>query len=134
MDYVLSALDGANSNYYVPGSYPCANNTKYFWIDTLHTITNYRIKNSNTQSGKEDMFFNTTSTLSGYLPDAIYYCYFVPSTAYNTWTAHYKIFKSIHDFEGAFIQNIMGNFLSFIDIYNKTAIAAKNGDFLTCIY
>jgi hypothetical protein len=58
----------------------------------------------------------------------------VPSTAYKNWQAHYKTFKDIHDFEGAFIQNIMGNFLSFIDIYNKTTIAAENGDYMTVVF
>ena len=83
--------------------------------------------------GSEDVIFNTTATLSGYLPDAIYYCYFVPSTAYRVWTAHYQTFYNLQDFEGAFIQNIMGNLLSFIDIYNKVYVAAENGDYLTVV-
>jgi hypothetical protein len=29
-DYILAALEGLDSEYYVPGSYPCGNNTKYF--------------------------------------------------------------------------------------------------------
>ena len=28
----------------------------------------------------------------------------------------------------------MGNFLSFMDIYEKTEVAAENGDFLTVVY
>lgn len=50
------------------------------------------------------------------------------------WTDHYKTFLSLGDFEAAFIQNIMGNFLSFIDIYNRTLIAAEGGDFRTVVY
>jgi hypothetical protein len=80
------------------------------------------------------VFFNSTATLSGYLPDAIYYCYFVPGTAFSTWTKHYKTFYNLKDFEAGFIQNLMGNFLSFIDIYEKTEIAAENGDFLSVVY
>ena len=80
------------------------------------------------------MFFNFSSTLSGYLPDTIYYCYFVPGTASRTWNNHYKHFYNLKDFEGGFIQNIMGNFLSFMDIYEKTEVAAENGDFLTVVY
>ena len=49
------------------------------------------------------------------------------------WTAHYGEFESLQDFEGAFIQNIAGNMLTFIDIYNKTVIASRNGDFLIVI-
>lgn len=33
IDYILSALDGLNSDNYVPNSKTCANNTKYFQID-----------------------------------------------------------------------------------------------------
>lgn len=135
MDYVMSALDGANGEYYVPGTFPCANNTKYFEIDATRTTTNFQYKPQafDTLQGSEDVVFNTTATLSGYLPDAIYYCYFVPGTAYRLWTAHYQTFYNLQDFEGAFIQNIMGNFLSFIDIYNKVYVAAENGDFLTVV-
>ena len=41
MDYVMSALDGFNGEKYVPGSFPCANNTRFFERDTTHMITNY---------------------------------------------------------------------------------------------
>jgi hypothetical protein len=40
----------------------------------------------------------------------------------------------LQDFEAGFIQNIMGNFLSFIDIYNRTLIAAENGNFEIVVY
>lgn len=102
----------------MPGSYACGNNTKYFHIDVQHTVTKWETTSRATYDGKIDVTFNTTATLSGYLPDAIYYCYFVPEDTKEMWTEHYKTFIDIHDFEGAFIQNIMGNFLTFIDIYN----------------
>ena len=94
MDYVMSALDGFNGEYYVPGSFACANNTRYFERDATHMITNYQLRPDafNTLDGGENVVFNTTGTLSGYLPDAIYYCYFLPSTAYRLWTAHYQTF------------------------------------------
>ena len=44
MDYVLAAIDGGKAETYFPGSLPCANNTKYFWIDTLRTYTNFKLK------------------------------------------------------------------------------------------
>lgn len=33
LDYVLAALNGLNSDKYVPHSKSCVNNTKYFQID-----------------------------------------------------------------------------------------------------
>ncbi len=83
MDYMMSAIDGANAEFYVPGIYPCGNNSKYFEIDATRTKTNFQMKPNaiKTQEGTEDVLFNATATLSGYLPDAIYYCYFVPGTA-----------------------------------------------------
>ena len=97
MDYVISALAGFNSEAYLPGSFACVNNTKYFEIDTTHTLTNYRA-NPNAFSALEtgeNVVFNTTGTLSGYLPDAIYYCYFLPSKAVRTWTSHYQSFNNL---------------------------------------
>ena len=82
MDYVLSALDGLKSAQFVPGSVDCANNTKYFLLDAMHTQTNYRLKAPAANGDvREDLIFNTTNTISGYLPDTIYYCYFIPHTA-----------------------------------------------------
>ena len=80
------------------------------------------------------MTFNTTATLSGNLPDAIYFCWFLPATADSRWQAHYQTFESLYDFEAGFIQNIMGNYLSFIDIYNKITAAAAAGDFQTVVF
>lgn len=136
MDYIMSAIDGSNAEYYVPGSFPCGNNTRYFEIDATRTRTNFQTKPNAFKSmeGTEDAIFNATATLSGYLPDSIYHCYFVPGTAFRTWTNHYKTFFNLRDFEAGFIQNIMGNFLSFIDIYEKTYVAAENGDFLAVVY
>ena len=90
----MSALDGFNGDYYVPGAFNCANNTRYFEQDATHSITNYQMKPQafDTQEGSEDVTFNITATLSGYLPDAIYYCYFLPSTSQRVWTEHYKTF------------------------------------------
>jgi hypothetical protein len=134
MDYVMSALDGFNGDYYVPGSFNCTNNARYFQIDVMRTITNFQDTPTTSLEGIEDVTFNTTATISGYLPDAIYYCYFVPKTAKKVWTQHYKTFQSLQDFEAGFIQNIMGNILSFIDIYNRTYIAVEGGDFEVVVY
>lgn len=80
------------------------------------------------------MTFNTTATVSGYLPDSIYYCWFLPAQAGVLWQEHYESFDSLYDFEAGFIQNIMGNYLSFIDIYNKITVAAAAGDYQTVVY
>lgn len=134
MDYVMSALDGFNGDYYVPGSYNCTNNTRYFQIDVLRTYTKYTSASLLDVDDYEDVVFNTTSSISGYLPDAIYYCFFVPKTAKQVWTAHYKTFQSLQDFEAGFIQNIMGNFLSFIDIYDRIYTAAEGPDYQVVVY
>lgn len=72
------------------------------------------------QSDGEDHFFNVTKTLASNLPDAIYTCYTIPVNSYNLWTYHFEQFADIDDFQGAFIQNLMGNMISFMDMYNKT--------------
>ncbi len=90
MDYVLAALDGANSNNYVNGSYDCGLNGRGFAVDVRRTITSYLTTDMSTQTGKETVFFNTTATISGYLPGTIYFCYFVPGRAYKTWNEHFK--------------------------------------------
>ena len=83
----MSAMDGFNSEFYVPGSYNCSVNTRLFQIDALRTQTNFNIVlPATTIDMYEDVTFNTTATMSANFPDAIYYCYFVPGTAYSAWT------------------------------------------------
>ena len=105
MDYVMSAILGSNAEFYVSGSLPCGNNTKYLEIDAIRTHTNFKLKPDYkmTKEGQEDMFFNVTATLSGYLPDVIYYCYFIPGKASSVWNNHYKHFYNLKDFEAGFI-------------------------------
>jgi hypothetical protein len=78
LDYVLSALDGMRSDKYVNNCVPCANNSKYFIIDVNSFEYTKANTDTSTSAGKETVFFNFTATISGYLPDAIYYCFFVP--------------------------------------------------------
>lgn len=122
------------SDKYVPNSYACFNNSKYFQIDTILFERTYETTDMSTLDGKETVVFNGTATISGYLPDAIYYCYFLPQTASQNWALHYESFEDIEDFEGAFIQNIAGNMLTLVDIYNETTLAASNADYLTVCY
>lgn len=56
-----------------PGSYQCANLTKYTQIDVMRMAT--RIQ---TESDTELLFFNITGTVSANFPDAIYTCYNIP--------------------------------------------------------
>lgn len=90
LDYVLSALNGLNSDRYVPNTKTCVNNTKYFQIDYMSFKNMYEDRERPmTVKEKETLLFNATAALSGYLPDAIYYCYFLPQVSYDTWTKHY---------------------------------------------
>jgi len=134
LDYVIAALIGLRADDYVPNTLDCAYNANNFTINVQQweTIWNQRSQPMNLDEW-ETIVFNGTGALSGYLPDAIYYCYFLPEKSSMAWQLHYESFDGINDFEGAFIQNIAGNYLTFIDIYNKTMIASENGDFITVI-
>jgi hypothetical protein len=78
LDYVLSAINGMRADKYVPYCTKCVNNTKYFEIDAQRFEITYWTTDKSTAEGFEKVFFNFTATISGYLPDAIYYCYFIP--------------------------------------------------------
>lgn len=95
--------------------------------------TKYEATTARDRDAYEDIVFNATAAMSGYLPDTIYFCYFMPQVSMRTWTNHYKEFEDLQDFEGAFMQNIAGNILTFIDIYDKALTAQQNGDFLMMI-
>jgi len=51
--------------------------------------TKYEATTSRDRVAYEDIVFNATAAASHYLPDAIYYCYFIPDNSMNAWTIHY---------------------------------------------
>ncbi|CDW83524.1 UNKNOWN [Stylonychia lemnae] len=133
LDYVIAALNGLNSDKFVPNSKACAKNARNFTIDAERFKTKYESTTNRDREAYEQIVFNATAAVSGYLPDAIYYCYFIPDVSFQNWKLHYQEFENLQDFEGAFMQNIAGNILTFIDIYDKALTAQQNGDFLMMI-
>ena len=91
-DYVLYALYGMRSDFYVSNCTTCANDTKYFELDARHFRATWRTVSRATTTGRRFVFFNMTATISGYLPDAIYYCFFIPQKSKVAWAKHYLPF------------------------------------------
>lgn len=94
MDYIISAVEGLQMDYYVPGSKDCAYLSKDTQIDVLRMISEI----GNTTVNQEDLIFNITGTISKSFPDALYKCYFIPNSAVLTWQTHYETFNSFNDF------------------------------------
>lgn len=86
MDYVISAFEGFNLDYYVPGSNRCVFLSKDTELDVLHMESELKMQNAST----EDKVFNVTGTISKNFPDAVYYCYDIPTQAFDTWKHHYE--------------------------------------------
>jgi hypothetical protein len=59
--------------------------------------------------------------MTTYLPWTAYYCYSLPEKAEKVWIEHYKKFLNFRDFEYAFMQNLLGNILTFMDVYERSA-------------
>ncbi len=96
LDYVLAALKGMRADDYVANSISCVNDTKNFQIDAERWNTKWETRQEPLSPKElEDIIFNGTAALSGYLPDSIYYCYFIPQTSRENWQSHYETFESI---------------------------------------
>ena len=76
---------------------------------------------------------NITLSVGPYVPWAFYFCYALPEKTENIWIQHYNEFVNFKDFEYAFMQNLLGNILSFMDVYEKSAQAAELGDYITVV-
>ena len=85
MDYVIAALNGFRSDYYVPGTMDCAYTTKYTQIEFMRMYTYLTTLKSN----DETTTFNITGTISGSFPDAIYKCYSIPGKGESSFRTHY---------------------------------------------
>ena len=93
-------------------------------------------KNQNpiSQEDWEGTVFNVTLSTVPFMPWAFYFCYSLPEKTQNVWLTHFHTFKSFKDFEYAFMQNLLGNILTFMDVYEKSASAAKRNDFITVVW
>ena len=74
----------------------------------------------------------TLSTLP-YIPFTVYFCYSLPEKIDLVWVKHYEDFESFKDFQYGFMQNLLGNILSFMDVFEKSAAAAEVGDYITVV-
>lgn len=88
-------------------------------------------RNPSTYDQKVATTFNVSLSVTPHLPFAIYFCYSLPEKTQQLWIEHFQKFVNFKDFQYAFMQNILGNILTFMDIYEKAAVAAQNGDFIT---
>lgn len=81
----------------------------------------------------ETAWFNVTLSITPFIPYSVYFCYNLPAKTQLAWETHYKSFVNFKDFQYAFMQNMLGNILSFMDIYEKTALAAEYNDYITVV-
>ena len=61
---------------------------------------------------------------------------YVPEKYYQLFEMDFKFENArinFQDFEYAFMQNLLGNILSFMDVYEKSAQAAEEGDYITVV-
>ena len=86
MDYILSAVEGLQMEYYVPGAKDCAYLSKDTQVDIMRMVSQI----GNPEVNQEDLIFNITGTISYHFPDALYKCYYLPSKAMDTWSDHYQ--------------------------------------------
>jgi len=93
-------------------------------------------KNQNpvTQEDWEGSVFNISLSTVPFMPFTFYFCYSLPEKTKDVWLAHFHEFRSFKDFEYAFMQNLLGNILSFMDVYEKSAAAAERMDYITVVW
>jgi hypothetical protein len=63
--------------------------------------------------------------VSANMPDGLYTCYDLPQRTILNWNAHFADFNDYTDFEEAFVQNLVGNVITFADIYDKSKAAGE---------
>lgn len=72
-------------------------------------------------------------SITPFIPFSLYFCYRLPGKTQEAWQSYYKTFLNFKDFEYAFMQNMLGNILSYMDIYEKIVMAASRYDYVTVV-
>ena len=129
-DYFIQLVAGLNWDEFVPGAEICAyesRKTEYDWLHTAYFLG---------QPGQtqEATTFNITHAISNNFPDFLFACHDIPRRAVLNWGIHFDSFPDSDDFGEAFIQNVVGNVITFSDIYQKTKEAGAAEDYLTVTY
>jgi hypothetical protein len=121
---VDALFEGLRAEYYVNGSATCAWNFQraeknLAYMSNYLSIDQHKYPNHTDQL--EATIANITLSVGPYVPWAFYFCYALPEKTENIWIQHYNEFVNFKDFEYAFMQNLLGNILSFMDVYEKSA-------------
>ena len=129
-------FEGLHAEFYVPGTNICSWYFQRFEMN-LYYMNNYlsvpHHLNPVTQEDEEGTFFNITLSIMPHIPFTLYFCYQLPGKADDLWTNHLKEFDGFKDFEYAFMQNLLGNILSFMDAYEISAKATAVEDYITVV-
>ena len=112
-DYLIQLISGLNWEEFVPGADICAYETRATEYDWLHTA--YYLKQP--FESHIETAYNVTGAVSFNTPDFFFTCFDIPRRAANNWGLHFDEFPDSDDFGEAFIQNVVGNVITFSDIY-----------------
>lgn len=63
-------------------------------------------------------------------PFTAYFCYKQPGRIKDTLYKHYPRFESFVDFEYAFMQNVLGNILTYMDIYEEMIHSVSKNNYV----
>ena len=135
-EYAEAFLRGLKAEEFVPGINVCIFNIARAERHLSYSnkfLSKYNAEWPTDLKGWEDAYFNVSMTVATQVPYAIYYCYALPEKAEKAWLSQLSKFISFKDFEYAFMQNILGNILSYMDAYEKSAHASANGEYLMVV-
>lgn len=109
---------------FVPNINACTNATRVALNDVNATILNYQRDPSFTP----DDIFNFTKVISGSVAECVFQCTISTVSAANYTTEKWALFDSYSELGQAFLQNLMGNIISFNNIFAKITAAQTAHD------
>lgn len=118
-------LTGSQANTAASNATHCLARALNVWFFELPQIQWYYYYGS-----FEDNLFNTTLEIAN-VTNALMVCYDALENLSETAVSHYSAFSTFADFLMAFIQNVLGNITTLMNIYKNIEAATLTGDYIT---
>ena len=118
-------------NQYIEGSLDCAYMIRDSQYDVVSLMAYFSsvVRPTESQPRLEQAYFNVTGQIVKSIPDAVYFCYEMPSLVSLTWANRLAKFEDIEDFSDGFFQNLLGNVLTIQDAMGKIQTATEQQDY-----
>ena len=133
-DYINAFLAGFRSAETIPSATNCTRYLEGSIIQYNDTRESWKDENVTAEYGNSEYVFDTTEWISYSLAPSSHYCFMSTLEVYMWYLFKQSQFDTLGDVFAAWLQNLLGNVITFNSLYKKIEEAEEAGNFREVYY